>query len=316
MGHIMTVLGPCAPDDLGFCHSHDHLSVAAGRSCVVDPNLRIDDTARTAQELFAFRQAGGAAVADAQPVGCGREALVQVELARRSGIHIIASTGFHELRFYPTSHWLFSLEQTALESIFVRELTQGMFLCCDTALPRLQCPAKAGFIKTALTADLTPRHQLLFQAAAGAQRSTGAPLMVHCGPGAEPLALSDRLSQWGVSPDRVAFCHLDRTEPDLELHKELLHRGHYLEYDTIGRPKYHSDDVELQIVHTMVEAGFDRQLLMGLDSTRARLQSYGGSPGLCHILQRFIPLLVAGGIGQSEIRYFFYTNPAHYFSIQ
>jgi phosphotriesterase-related protein len=64
----------------------------------------------------------------------------------------------------------------------------------------------------------------------------------------------------------------------------------------------------------MTEAGFAGQLLMSLDTTRARLRAYGGSPGLCHILENFIPLLKHRGLGEEQIRMFFVENPARAFA--
>jgi phosphotriesterase-related protein len=52
---------------------------------------------------------------------------------------------------------------------------------------------------------------------------------------------------------------------------------------------------------------------MSLDTTRARLSSYGGRPGLDHILARFIPLLRRRGLPEAQIRAFFLENPARAF---
>jgi phosphotriesterase-related protein len=41
----------------------------------------------------------------------------------------------------------------------------------------------------------------------------------------------------------------------------------------------------------MVEAGFAGNLLLGMDVTRERLPSYGGTPGLAFLSESFLPRL-------------------------
>jgi phosphotriesterase-related protein len=53
---------------------------------------------------------------------------------------------------------------------------------------------------------------------------------------------------------------------------------------------------------------------MSLDTTRARLRSYGGIPGLPYIIESFIPLLRRRGITEKQINLFFKENPAGIFS--
>jgi len=118
----------------------------------------------------------------------------------------------------------------------------------------------------------------------------------------------------GLPGDRLIFCHLDRAIADITIHKEICAHGIYLEYDTIGRPKYHDDEKEAGIILELLDAGYEKQLLLSLDTTRARLASYGGTPGLTHILDKFIPLLLKRGLTEAHIRSFFVENPAQAFA--
>jgi phosphotriesterase-related protein len=138
--------------------------------------------------------------------------------------------------------------------------------------------------------------------------------MVHIENDSNPLALSDFLIRQGVSLSRVVFCHMDRAVPDIGVHREICARGISLEYDTIGRPKYHDDEQELGIILKILKAGYEKQLLMSLDTTRARLRSYGGNPGLDYLLVSFIPLLRQHGISEEQLNCFFIENPAEVFS--
>ena len=50
------------------------------------------------------------------------------QIAEGTGAVLIASTGFHLQRFYPTQHWIHTIAQTRLEELFVHELTHSVQL--------------------------------------------------------------------------------------------------------------------------------------------------------------------------------------------
>ena len=52
--------------------------------------------------------------------------------------------------------------------------------------------------------------------------------------------------------------------------------GVYIEMDTIGRYKYHSDEEEVRLIRMLLDHGHEDRILLGLDTTRKRMKSYGG----------------------------------------
>lgn len=112
----------------------------------------------------------------------------------------------------------------------------------------------------------------------------------------------------GVRPESIIISHMDRVI-DTQKNIELAHLGVFLEYDTIARLRYHSDDEEVSLIKTMIDHGFERQILLGMDSTRERSLSYGGSPGLEYILTAFLPMLQKGGIESGSIVTIMVNNP-------
>ena len=147
---IAAVLGDIAPGDLGFCQSHEHIYI---RDCPARAGECIDDVEKSLAELKSYRSAGGCAIVDAQPLGTGRDAGILTRLSQQSGVHIIASTGFHKLSYYPEEHWMFSAAEEDIARLFITELEQGMYLDGDTAFPRVPGKTRAGQIKTALDLD-------------------------------------------------------------------------------------------------------------------------------------------------------------------
>lgn len=316
MSGVTTVLGEISHGELGFCQSHEHLYIARGYPAEVASSQRIDECGRSAGELAAYRKAGGRALVDAQPVGCGRGAKELARMSRESGVHVIASTGFHRMVFYPENHWIYAYGNDKLTELFVSELTAGMYAgYFDVPNPEGQTGYRAGQIKCALdSGNFSKQYEKLFSAAAEASKLTGAPLMIHIEAGSNPLKLADFLCRAGVDQNRVAFCHMDRSVGDFNVHRELCLRGIYMEYDTVARPKYHSDEREAEIVLELLEAGYGNRLLMSLDTTRDRLVSYGGETGLCYIMESFIPLLKLRGVTDKQIGDIFYNNPAALFA--
>lgn len=312
MEKIMTVLGRIPPSELGFCQCHEHLLLSKGRSYELNPALCMDHIQKSAEELVRYRQAGGTSIVDAQPIGCNRMTEELAWISEVSGIHIISSTGFHKLSFYPDGHWIHRTDEKTLAHIFMQELTGGMFVETEQCFPGRQCTLRAGIIKTALDSEgLTPRYQRLFHAAALASRKTGCPIMIHIEQDTDPLPLLGFLLSTGIKGKQMIFCHLDRACTDFDVHLNIASSGAYLEYDTIGRFKYHSDEHELGLIQNLIKEGGERQLLISLDTTASRLKSYDSrAVGLDYILNTFIPLMYSHGITKNQLHLFTTMNPA------
>ncbi|MGP4004911.1 hypothetical protein [Streptomyces sp. 4N124] len=87
------------------------------------------------------------------------------------------------------------------------------------------------------------------------------------------------------------MAHTDRN-PDPELHLDLIARGAYLVYDTIGRIKYRPDSALLDLIERMAEAGKLGQICLGTDVGRkSSLTAYGGGPGMDVLGREFVPRL-------------------------
>ena len=95
MKYVMTVLGPVAPQALGFCQSHEHLCILDGQSARCNPALRIDDPRASRLELEDYRAAGGGAVVDAQRCGAGRVPPMTYEYYRLNKNGTVPKTAPH-----------------------------------------------------------------------------------------------------------------------------------------------------------------------------------------------------------------------------
>jgi len=306
MSKIRTVLGDIAPENLGWCQCHEHLFVADGPSRNVDRALYMDDVDRSLREANLYRDAGGGAIVDAQPYGCGRMAENLMTVSDQSAVHIIACTGFHKLIFMENREAFTAQSEGSIAKLYVSEITDGMI---GRDGGRLE--ARAGLIKCAAVPgwEEDAEYRKLFSAVAEAARRTGAPVIVHMDKGADALGIVQYFADRGVASRRLILCHLDRARYDMVYHREVLETGAYLEYDTIHRLKYHSDEDEAALIAHMIEDGHIGRLLLGMDTTNKRLKNYGADFGLDYILTEFRRLLARFGIGGEKLDRIMVQNP-------
>ncbi len=303
MKEIMTVTGWQKPQALGFCHCHEHLMLSKGTSFARNPVLCMEDLEKSTEEVRRFLAQGGKTILEAQPGGCNRMEGALYQIAKATGANIVASTGFHKLIFYPENHWIRTISEEDFTRFLVHELSEGMYTDIDTEFHTDTVPYRAGILKTALdTEGLTPVYRRLFTAAARAAKETDVPLMVHIEQGSDPGALLDFLLEQGVSPKRLIFCHMDRSVEEPSYYTKILDKKVMLEFDTIGRFKYHGDEEEVELFVDLIRRGYEDQLLFSLDTTAARLKTYTpDGVGLDYILTTFVPALRAAGVTDAQI---------------
>ena len=108
-------------------------------------------------ELAEYRQAGGAAIVDCQPGGCGRNGTALAELSQGSGVTVIACTGFHRRDYYAPGWWLWEAGSGQAARYFVDEIQAGLQETLASGRP-----VQAGFIKVACEATVrdTPQSAL------------------------------------------------------------------------------------------------------------------------------------------------------------
>lgn len=317
MAPLQTVRGGIDPGTLGHSQIHEHIFVRPTPMAAANPALQIDNFDRSLSELRAYRQCGGHFLADAQPVAAGRDAEALLALSEQSGVHIAAVTGYHLLGFYADDCWIHALDEDALYTLYRSELKEGMLPWSGdpTGRPRQPTSIRAGLVKAAIPRDgPVGRYEVLLRAAARAAAWAGVPLMLHTEQGGNALAAIELCTSLGVPPYKLIVCHADRQATDFSPHDAIAATGVYLDYDTIARFKYHSDEEEVALIRHMLSGGYAGRILPALDTTAARLTAYGGETGLCYILETFLPMLRAAGISQEDLELMTVGNVRRLFS--
>jgi phosphotriesterase-related protein len=296
----MTVLGPVPAESLGVTDAHSHLYIAPVPGGAADAPV-LTDSEGVARELIAFRALGGAAIVDCQPGGCGRDGRVLRQLSQQTGVHIVASTGFHRRVYYPADAPLFSLSAARAADVFRGEIRNGLAETRADAAGNGTLPVLPGVIKIAAEATPDASPLALFEAAAAVAMETGYAIEMHTERGASVEAFLDFFLARGLAPGRLVFCHVDK-RPDFGLHRELATAGVLLEYDTFFRPKYEPERGVWPLLAQMVAAGLAGRVALATDMADPLLWAeLGGGPGLAGIFTIIRARLEQIGIAEGTI---------------
>jgi phosphotriesterase-related protein len=227
-----------------------------------------------------------------------------LEVARKSGMHLVVSTGQHF--FAPEELGARSVEE--ITDVFIREINKGID---DTDI-------KAGAIKVAARSEaMTPAEIIVFRAAARAHKATGVPIQTHTN--ARRRAGERQVEIFeaeGVSPDRVSLGHSDDTE-DLDYLLGLARRGYTLGMDHAFYGMVPNAAVSFQrrveYIKKLVDEGFINRILLSTDwelGERERLNP----DGLLFVTGRTIPYLKQLGFLEQQVRAITVQNPARFFT--
>jgi 5-phospho-D-xylono-1,4-lactonase len=303
---IQTVLGPVAADSLGAVDAHEHLFLRTPAL----PGDEFEDLDLMVAEATQVHRSGIATIVDLTPIGLGRDPVKLAALSQRTGVHIVAATGFHRDVHYPAGHWVYREPISTLVEVMLADLEHGM----DGRDWQGPLPAptthRAGIIKLGASYQrISTAETDRLVAGAQAARRARVPIAVHCEVGTMGHAILDHLGGEGVPAERVLLAHMDRN-PDPHLHEELAARGAWLLYDTVGRVKYRPESTLLDLIERVVAAGHGGRLLLGTDmGRRGMLRAYGGGPGMAVLGEVFLPRLAAR-LGQSFMDQIMRENPA------
>lgn len=294
---VLTVLGPLPAEQMGITDAHNHIWIEAVAGCAPGAPVLVNREA-VLTELKQYRSAGGGAVIDCQPGGCGRNAVILAELSEVSEVVVVACTGYHRQRYYAPEHELWKLDANHCAELFIREVTEG----AAETLSLLRC-VRAGFVKAALEVSLAQTPARPLEGALMAAVETGAALLVHTEKGQAVEEFLTLCQCHKLPPQRLILCHVDK-RPDFGLHRELAQAGVLLEYDTFFRPHYEPDTHVWPLIERMTAAGLDGSLALATDMAEAALWRFSGgprSPGLPGFIESIHVRLEKNGLSAPAI---------------
>ncbi len=308
--NLQTVLGP-APIGafVGPVLAHEHLranlshppnSPGEGE----DATAVLDDEDSVAGELAELRHTHELdLVVELTCRGMGRDAAMLARISQRSGVGVVAATGYYYKPFHPAE----------VHGADISELTERLLGDIDGGMDGTDVhPGVIGEVGSH-TDQPSPAEERCLRAAARAALHSGLPVATHAQLGRGGPAQLATLTSEGLPPHRVNIGHQDLLD-DPERHRRLAARGAYVAFDTVGKHRYQSDEVRLRLALTLLDAGHADRLLLSNDISRAGYLRRHGGAGYQHLFTSFLPRLRAAGVDEDTLRLLLHDNPLRFLS--
>jgi phosphotriesterase-related protein len=294
----MTVLGPVAPEELGFTSMHEHImfqgAVLARRLRALIPSnplpvreddrvclenvgvllknsimawdaLIQDDEEVMAGEVEDFKNTGGGAIVEVSVPGIQLDTASIRRISRRTGVHVVVSAGFYTWDSWPERFWNLSLKE--YRAHMLDEIKYGV----------QETDIRPGCIKIAVE-DLNQMEENALRAAAQAACETGLPLTVHpCSKaGANQLRLIKILKEEGLDPGRVVFAHTSVEDKPASFRELIYHPELYRVTTELAR----------RIMDEGANCSFEFCNPLGFEMMgRYRAGDFGRMSGLCQLIR-------------------------------
>ena len=312
MATINGVLGPIETRDLGFTLMHEHILVAnwAMRHCFpgyVDEEKLVRDAVR---ELGTLRQRGVRTMVDLTAINLGRDIRVIREVAEKTGMQLIAATGF----YWTEEPWMDAWDAEVLAEYMIREIREGIE-GTDT---------RAGILKCATDRlGVTPFNKKLLQATARAHRLTGVPISTHTDvSNRSGLAQQDVFEECGVDLRRVVIGHCGDSE-DIAYLESILKRGSTIGMDRNGIELILPTKQRVATIAELCRRGWADQMVLSLDAScfidwfpKQLIEQTVSDWNYRHVCDAVIPALLERGVSEQQIRSMTVDNPRRIFEQQ
>jgi phosphotriesterase-related protein len=322
MEWVNTVTGRARPEDFGTTLVHEHLLIGfpGWQMDALAPRYRrAEALARGVDRMQELRGFGVATFLDPCPIDLGRDVEFMAEVASRSGMRIVCTTGAYK-EDEGLTYTFRALPVEEIEAIYVKELTEGIG---ETGI-------RAGLVKVATGRGTISEYEKKLLVAGGrAAAAVGCPVITHTDQaslGLEQIAL---LTAQGVPAHRILVGHSDGRD-DHDYHRALADRGAYVGFDRFGIEVLISDDKRIESVGKMVDAGYARSLCLSHDATCA---AWLGRPVFAghyvttaeaiaasmpswestHLFKRILPRLRERGVTEADLQTILVDNPRRYF---
>lgn len=303
---INTVSGPVPREQLGSALIHEHIICSSSEFQYAFhgewlPREKVVDIA-VAKLRFIAENCGIRTFVDGTPLTLGRDIDLLKEVSERSGVQIIASSGFY---FYP-----------CFTAASVPPETMARFLISEVKRPE----NGIGILKCAVDSDgVTGFVRSYLETIALVHRETGVPIYLHSHSGNRTgLEAQAILAENGVLPERVVVGHVaDCGAPEYAL--ELLKRGCFVSVDRIWKA---NAAAKAEVLRALLESGFAHRVMVSHDHICCRDSIMNSEPagvesadalGVIH--RYFWPELFSKGIDPGVLKQVMVDNTAYFLDI-
>lgn len=301
---INTVLGEISPEKLGVTLMHEHITWdwdgAESKN-----QYSIDEIVNTMLPfLLDLKKSGCDTFVEATTFGAGRDVNVLIECAKRSGLNIITNVGIWDGGGKPqkyTPNLFKGKEIDDIAEIWSAEYFKGI----DGTT------VKPSFIKIALgdTGEITEFQDIILRAAARTSLKTNLPVQCHTFSANSAIHAVNIIEEEKLPLNKFIWVHADG-EKNIEVIKQLAHKGIWVEYDCLARAQDFS--WYIQAIKIIIEEGLTGRLLISQDAGTYYYGKENPESSIfpySRLFKEFIPFCKEHGIPQAIFDELLKSNP-------
>lgn len=313
--NIMTVTGPVSISEAGTFLTHEHILSRFGMEPAEPPVYNEQQVYKEVVPYLKYlKSLGVQTIADCTTAYFGRDAGILKELSSRSGMNIIANTGFYgaaDDRYVPSL--VDSTGAGKLAEKWIAEFHNG-----------IEGSIKPGFIKTAIDSDgLSDTDKKLVEAAALTSKETGLTIAVHTGGNVKGARKEMEIfNHHGVNLNSWIWVHGQGAGTDATM--EAAQKGAWISIDDLRQPYYdfksqktfdsNTLEKDLKILREFKKKGLLNRVLLSHDGTS--FPPEGTMKRHFDVLVKtFVPMMQAAGFTDEEIHLLTVENPARAMAI-
>ena len=308
---VNTVTGPISPEKLGRTLMHEHVFVEYGTATKDTRPLgaaRPQILSTCLDFAGQVKACGVATVVDPTTTDLGRNIPLLKAVAEQADLQIVCCTGIYSTATYQSLRMQLGGDPEAIADLFIRELTEGI----------AESGVKAGIIKLVTGHEITDDDHELLLCCARASVETGAPIITHTegilGPKQQEI-----LHDAGVPLEKIIVGH-SCISTGFNYHRQIVEAGSYIGFDRFGMEGGMPDEVRVESLKKLIDAGFLDKLIVSHDSVWYWVNgpAIGQGPYKnwkpTNFFERIMPMLTYGGVSESQIETILTDNPRRYFA--
>lgn len=286
-------------EGITLIHEHTTIDLSSVKG-IDDTNLNcFDATVEEFKELYEY---GVRNIIDVTADGMGRNVEYVNQVSDLSNINIVQATGYYKEPFLPDYVYTMSVEELAKK--MVKEIKEGI----GETTTKANVIGEIGSSKD----EFLELEKKVFEAAVLAAKETETVISTHTSLGTMALEQAEFFLARKMNPEKIIIGHQDLSGNPQQM-RELINKGFYIAFDTIGKNNYYPDEKRVEILKSFQDENLLDKVCLSLDITRKSNMKYQGGIGYTYLFTDFIPMMLEKGIAQESIDKMLIENPQRLF---
>lgn len=312
---INSVLGKISTEELGYTLMHEHVVCVdwSARMCFKDRWIERDKAVEIAVgQLKRAMSYGVKTIVDGTAVNIGRDIGLIREVAEKSGMNIIASTGF----YYQEDPYLLKKPAEMIIDLLLEECDRGIE--GTGILP--------GIIKTAADKNgVNDYIKKMIKVSSEVHKHTNLPIFAHSSVFMKTGSLQqDEFEKNGVDLSRVIIGHSGDTN-DIEYLESILKRGSYIGMDRFGLDYFNPLEERCKTICELAKRGWLDRMVLSHDFSSyldwgdrswektKNADYFHLDLDYSYVHRKAIPILLEMGLTEDDINVMMVENPRRFF---